>query len=63
MYEILYENGKIYFAAFNFYVIMGYLSAKVFVGNSILHLLKKSRRSVLCKEYFSSKYNFITMNR
>ena len=43
---------------------MGCLSAKVFVGNSISHLLKKSRRSVWCKEYFSSKYKtFITMNR
>ena len=45
-------------------VLIKYFSAKVFVANSISHLLKKSRHLVLCKEYFSSKYKiFIAMNR
>ena len=45
-------------------VSIEYFSAKVFVANSISHLLKKSRHLVLCREYFSSKYKiFIAMNR
>ena len=45
-------------------VPMEYFSAKVFVANSISHLLKKFRHLVLCREYFSSKYKiFIAMNR